>query len=478
MTPAALSDFRRQVDALKNSYEKRHLKEIERVAAKARKKPEGAFCGKGRVLAIEAHVRQYLLDPLLGSLGWRLSDPAMMLVEDAVDPMHDDEHRRFLDYHGREAVGINRDRSLMIIEAKRPGVLLPGPAGATPEYLAAEIVVAFDAIKKGKSKCKNFSAEWLERFSTLSAYATRVKNQSGEAPCRVVITNGEWFIVFVDPDEALVEMDPTAEKILVFRNLEEVISLADKFCDHLAYQSLSSFIPTQHPSELYKFVEKGEQVQVALAIELQFNEIGNVQPNMAVRLYAKVRTARKVWLDVRKDYEPPFEGMPGKRAGFVEQMSVLQGYARELVRDIEQHATVVLISADEVEKIARDDGFSESWAATALRSNPYTDVHYLTLGKDSFYVVDRDEFDDCPFHFHGSCASTGDGAMPIFRQSRIPPVYFASGSPFHCAHKKVHVSREQKCVIQLFETHMCCQRCSFLPRCWPTGTEELPCSKV
>ncbi len=476
---ARLFNFRRQIVDLKTQYEEVHLPAIERATASMQKKPANFLDGQGRKIVLEAQVRQFLLDPTLTFLGWDLGNPEAMLVEDALGATQDNEHRRFMDYHGRETLPNGTERSLLIVEAKRPSVKLPGPALASSDALAIEIVKAFSAIRGGQTRCRHFPADWFARLNTLAAYATRAKERSGEAPCRVAITNGEWFIIFLNPESALIGMSPSADEILVFQSLDEVANRADEFCESLEYANLSHQIPIQHPADLPKFASPSETVRAALAIELCFNNIGNIQPSMAVRIYAQVRTSKSVWIKFRKDYEPPYEIMPGKQEAFSDRIKMLQQLAFELVADLRKHAVVDLMTPAEAERVAADDGFTSPWHSSTLYASPTPELHYLTLGDEAFYITSRDKFDACSFHSYGPCMSGGNAATPqaILRQSKTPPVYFASGSQFHCAHKSVHSAREKICVLKSFESHMCCQRCSFLTRCWPTGTDELPCSE-
>ncbi|WP_454772839.1 hypothetical protein [Janthinobacterium tructae] len=479
MSTRRFFEFRRQIANLKTNYETIHLPEIERATAAAQKKMTDALKGQGRTIVREAQVRQYLLDPTLTFLGWDLGNPSAILVEDAVDAAKEGEHRRFMDYHGKEMKPCGVDTSLLIVEAKRPSVLLPGPSITSSENLSVEIVNAFAAIRSGKSKCKHFTADWFDRLNTLADYTTRVKQQSGDAPSRVVITNGEWFIVFLNPESALIGKNPSADEVLVFQNLDEVAERANEFCESLEYASLSSKIPTQHPTDLQKFASIGEDVRAALAVELSFNVIGNIQPSMAVRVYARVRTMRGVWIKFRKDYEPPYEIMPGKQDAFIERIGILQELANDLIAELRKYANVTVMTPNEAELVAADDGMVSGWHSSALNSSPSPELHYLTLGDGAFYVTSHDAFDDCSFHSFGPCLNAGSAAttQPIIRQSRTPPVYFPSGSKMHCAHKNVHAGRDGKCILQSFETHMCCQRCTYLTRCWPNGTDALPCAK-
>lgn len=472
-------DFRRQITDLKADYERNCLPEIERVTAQIKGVSSADLSGQGRAYVLEAQVRQYLLDPILNFLGWNLENPASLLVEDAVDSNVEGEHRRFMDYHGREKNKVGIDRSLLIVEAKRPNVILPGPATMSSKEIAMEIVKAIIAISTDDTEYRTFTTDWISRLTALIEYATRTKALCEEAPVRVAITNGEWFIVFLNPEISLVRKSPSSEEILVFKNLDEVIDRANDFYECLGYSYLSSEIPDQHPSDLHKFVSRGETIGVALGVELCFNLIRNIQPTMAARVYANVRTSKGIWVKFFKNYQPPYELMPGKKAEFLEKIALLQQYADELIVELKIHASVNLLTPVETERIFFEDGIASEWHSTTLNFSPTAELHYLTVGNTGFYVVPDESYDGCDFHAYGPCATAGNPAPPhaIMGQNRSPPVYFASGSELHCAHKTVHAARESLCVIKSFESHMCCQRCSFRERCWPDGTDHLPCSK-
>ena len=125
MTLAEVEIFRRRVRDLRQKY--RHdLEQIERDFARRHGVSFQDVRGRGPEIALEAHARIYVIDPLLKELGWNVSNAATLVIEDTVEPIADaaEGNRRFLDYHGRDNT---EDRSLVILEAKRPNAALPDP---------------------------------------------------------------------------------------------------------------------------------------------------------------------------------------------------------------------------------------------------------------------------------------------------------------------------------------------------------------
>lgn len=123
MSREAKLNFQNRVAELKKAFEEIHIPSIERTHAQMNSLPEYAFAGRGRELMTEAQVKACLLDPILSSLNWDLDILDCILVEAPVAPLSTDKNRRFLDYHGREVSDDSKDKSLIVIEAKRPSVI-------------------------------------------------------------------------------------------------------------------------------------------------------------------------------------------------------------------------------------------------------------------------------------------------------------------------------------------------------------------
>jgi hypothetical protein len=198
MTLAEVEIFRRRVRDLRQKY-KHDLEQIERDFARRHGLSFQDVRGRGREIALEPHARIYVIDPLLKELGWNVSDAARLVIEDTVEPIADaaEGKRRFLDYHGRDNT---EERSLVILEAKRPNTELPDPKEwGIPNFIAQALTDIHTANLKGPK----LPGKWREWLTTLIDYVKRSKAQFGHVPVRVAITNGEWFVVFNDVDVGL-----------------------------------------------------------------------------------------------------------------------------------------------------------------------------------------------------------------------------------------------------------------------------------
>src|SRR5690606_14631086 len=115
-------------------------------------------------------VRTYLLDPILTTLGWNIGSPAIVVVEDGVEPERVG-HRRFLDYHGRAQGEGTSARSLLVVEAKRASVTLPDD---DPERCALLVATALTEFHRGQP-VTSVGGEWPSFLGTLVDYAKRVQ---------------------------------------------------------------------------------------------------------------------------------------------------------------------------------------------------------------------------------------------------------------------------------------------------------------
>lgn len=477
MSREAKLNFQNQVRALNKAFEEIHLPSIERTHAQMSSLPVSDFAGRGRELMTEAQVKTCLLDPILGSLQWNLEILGSILVEAPLAPLTTDNHRRFLDYHGREVSEDSSDRSLLVIEAKRPSVSLPGDASRANELFVKDIIEALDWMSSVKMKKKGVNAEWIARLETLSDYVKRVHSTYSNAPCRAVITNSEWYVIFNNPEKTFVVGSLSVDDIIIFKNLQDIENRANEFYDNIAYVSLSKRIPPQHPSGLINFVNPGETVYVAHAIEIIFKDINGIQPIIALRLFVRVRTARKTWILIKNEYIPPYELLNQKNDKVSECLLIFEKYSNNLLNELKKYANLIILTPLDYEKLLEDDGIQTKWNSSYLCEERTGNAFEITTCNNSFHLTSNDQYDGCPYHTFGNCVLSGNasGSTAIYSPSLSPKAYFHSGSIFHCAHKSVHTLREKDCVILPVDTYLCCRRCVYFDRCWTDGGNRLPC---
>ena len=339
-----IETFKRKARDLRDRYQL-VLADLERDAAIRANVDPATFVGEGNNLALEAHVRLYVLDPLLRELGWEVQTPANMVVEDGVQPLPGDvdAHRRRLDYHGRDAA---ERRSLLAVEAKRPSVRLPDTAGRPVDQWIAH---ALRLINTSDPRAARLPAGWKEILDTAIDYVRRVQNAYGDVPMRFVLTNGDWFVVFSQLDTTLLAPEPVVERIRVFGDLADVIANVDQFCQLLGYQDLSGQIPPQDPGALPEFVPAGEEAVCARFVEISYIRHGERQPVISVRAGAWIAYAKRRMGPVPEDVPRQFLLLSDDSEELVVRRQQVVERADSLLADLRNHRQVRFATLNESE---------------------------------------------------------------------------------------------------------------------------------
>jgi hypothetical protein len=461
--------FKRNVRDLLDRY-KAVLTELENDAAVRANVAAETLAGRGREIALEAHVRLYLLDPILRELGWDVQTPANIVVEDGVEPVPGgpDKNRRRLDYHGRDAT---ERRSLLAVEAKRPSVRLPDTAGGP---LDQWIAYALRLINCNDPAAAQLPAGWKEILDTAIDYVKRVRATYGDLPTRFALTNGEWFVVFSDLNTTILAREPVVERIRVFVDLADVTANADEFWELLGYRPLSGYIPPQDPGSLPHFIPDGQEGVCARVVDISYVRHGERQPLISVRVGAWVRTPNGAWILFQKNYPKQFLVLSDDSDELVTRRQELTERADTLLAELRNHRPVRFATLDEYDPpppvgAGLDNGAPRRALVRDLgRGEHGVDRYQVVTVEQVLYFNDTDGYDSCRYHGWGPCSAEGNavGAAPITAPASEPRCFFPSGSPLHCSHSAIQAHRTVVCLLQAFEERLCCQKCVFLRRCW------------
>lgn len=468
--------FFRRLAELRSATEKELLPIIER--AFARMDPDGAarYQGQGRLLINEAQVRKYIIDPMLEALGWKLGDPAAMIVEAGVEPLDNSSHRRFLDYFG--AGRDDECRASLLVEAKRLSHELPKhDEGMDPGQVIADALKVAQATKlsaRGKGKRGPLSVEWLDVLTTLFDYVGRLASGDHGAPRKVLLTNGEWLIVFIDPVKTLVRKEIATNDLLVVSNLQEAGDAAAALFAQLSFEALTDDLQEQNVVDFCRFVApEGGPLPAAFAVEISTAELGK-QPLMGVQPAVAVQIPGGGWL---RFTNPAFEQHVLRReAELAGDMSAVHEQAETLVASLRPRRDLRLVDAVTFETtVLNIPKFPSSRLLRRVTDNRFV----MYLGDVTHPFVDPGPFTGCRYHWFGPAFKEGvaAGSAAILRPSTQPPAYFPSGSARHCAHGEVHAQRANSCAIRGMDEFLCCRACALQTRCWPDGAPNLPCTE-
>ena len=146
---------------------------------------------------------------------------------------------RFLDYLGLER---QDDKPLLIVETKRPSEALPCLRITEPgDELMSAAEVLCDGLRGSR-----LLGDWNEWLDTLSDYVRSLHEKSGHYPRRVMLTNGEWLIIFRDVVTTILSDTPDAAGIWVLPNFRAF--WRSRLGRSSKHSIITQSLPNRHPS--------------------------------------------------------------------------------------------------------------------------------------------------------------------------------------------------------------------------------------
>jgi hypothetical protein len=234
---------------------KAKLQEVARAFQESLTANAPAYAGAEFTEPLEHVTRRHLIDIFLIALGWSLDQQGHEILEEA---QAKGETTLFLDY-----LGVNPDSRapLLIVEAKAWAKPFVAPSPATLDRSGAKntadsgpslIARAVDHAKKGEGESSSpVTLEWTRWIAKLRDYVKTVHENSGYCAQRVVITSGQWLVIFRNPAAAFLEDGAATDwGILCFCG-DELIERSDQIHDLLARETLIQNPPERlRPAEL------------------------------------------------------------------------------------------------------------------------------------------------------------------------------------------------------------------------------------
>lgn len=444
--------------------------------------------------ALEAHVRTYVVNGVLSALNWRIDsmpdDGVGELVPEA--PIHSllRETTRFLDYLGLERV---TDRPLLIVETKRPSSELPKLAGES-KGKAATVAEALSLSLKGESP----SGSWGKWLDDLGDYVRSAAKKAGQYPRRAVLTNGEWFVIFEDPEDSFGEggkRDPGP--ILVFEKAADVQARAGEFFLCLAHRYVVQSAPALRPGMIASEVAPSKVLGVMHGLRLRYSrrrEVYDVLPTISVAPVLFLRLANHSW--TRVEVPPRSFELPHDRTQLANHLHDVDAAAADLRAQLDTALAKHLPSISLEEHYADADSFAPLKAVVENESDDFL----IATGSHSHYILETPTVPECPYHDSARANQDGVAAQPVLVvRSMDPRSFFVSAAPHYCAHIIVSDAKsspitdsnvEQRgprsgkpghafCEVFRFETRLCCRTCAFETVCTKAQVlNVMPCQRV
>jgi hypothetical protein len=218
--------------------------------------------------ALEAHIRVYVVNTILLALNWRDGAAAdsgiATIVPEAPVTSAAKGTIRYLDYLGIEQGQC--DAPLLVVETKRPSSPLPRLASntATPGTLSDVLALALQG--------EPLHGEWQDWLDTIRDYARSVAAKVA-MPKRVVMTNGEWIVVFLDPTDAF-SQDGTksSRRILVFPTVDQVEARYAELYGALEYSRVTGSLEPIESAKLFFFIRPEEVSRLVHGLRVRYIE--------------------------------------------------------------------------------------------------------------------------------------------------------------------------------------------------------------
>jgi hypothetical protein len=453
--------------------------------------------------SLEAHGRAYLVNALLAALNWRLNytpnEGLPNLVPEAPVTSDESGHIRFLDYLGFERY---TDHPLLIVEAKRPSESLPRlaqvgdspPLSSIPEGDRGTVPLVV---------CRGLIGEpllgaWNQWLQDLKDYVCSVKQHSGSTPRRVISTNGDWLILFLNPADTFLPegtQDPGA--ILVFESRADLEDRHTQVFRYLEYSAVAGEIPGLTPGEVNFHVSGTDVDRILHGLRLRYFEKPQIylsaSPVIRVAPVLYLRTRHGAWLRVEappKDFE-----LPHRRDELALHQQEVEAAARALLQDVRQRLHLNI----EPTSLAQHYQDTESFELVPGVVERSVDEFVILTGDKTHYILPEPTVPNCPYH--DWLLSYNDGvsaqASPVLMPSTDPRSSFISGENHHCTHRDVVAAKESSidtvhrercgprsggegaafCEIWRFETRLCCRTCVFEDVCTKAEVFQLPCRR-
>lgn len=478
--------------------------------------PESAVQAR-RELWLECHARDFVIDHILFALNWQLRPSlnageyiqANLVTEQNPVGVHaglkDEtvESRRRLDYFGYEH---GSDRPLLLVEAKRPRLLLTGSSSplSRPDGhpLAERLSMFLTKARDGEDVQEHLTAEWREAVIQVRDYCRTVA-AAADWPARAVLTNGEWLIAFVEPREAFGEgADDSIDyhSILVFESRELMLANAAMLWDQLDFATLTRVDRWLMAAQVPFVVDPRNVESCSHGLRIAYTQKRSnwrKAPLLTVSPLLFIRSSDGACIQVGTKWEDevPADG----RDAVVDHLQAVAERALALKQDVERILGKALPVISVEAHCSNEEAFRKRPAVQVL-PHDVGEIVLLLTGTETHFVRADTPYKECRYHSHAAarCEAVAQEASASLESTIEPRSYFVDRSPFHCAHQAVYAVKEQAvteanrercgprstgpggafCEIWRMEQLLCCRACVFQVVCFRASVFSLPCPEL
>lgn len=474
---------------------------------------------------LEHHVRVFVIDELLASMGWKIqptsTQPLNTLSEAPMKGAGAKSRTQFLDYLGFDQEG---NLPLLIFEAKRLGMDPPSVlADAYRQKLSEKSSVAslsrisvttnkafVDALMPRTPQWVN--GQWKAHVRQIKKYFKATVKKFDRPPSVMAIGNGEWMVILRSP--ALIfegKADETHLEIIDDPGLRpgEAYRLHfDRIHEAIAYWRLASQAPHLPPELVPQALREASVIEFTRGLSLGYTSTNTSQrpgarPHIDILPVILVRVPGGEWSVVTSGAE----GIPLPNGGAMDPLrshiDEVKAASDGLVQRVQQALSGKLVEID-VAALSRE-ATSPGARALVTRESLSRETHsqsFLLLTGASAHFLQLAPRIDCALHDWSKCDPYSVGRHPPDKPLSAPSYaglrsFFASGRAHHCAAAATYHSKSIPpsnlalttngassslrmhstpfCKIFSFEAMLCCQTCVYLDVCALAATFRIPC---
>ena len=479
-------EFRQRYRQLQADWKARYAPLIAGARAKLTGEAEGVEAAKVEANLLEAHVRVGVVDSLLQGLNWHLDGSRHNMVAEAAVRSEKKGTIRFLDYLGVETSSLT---PLMVVETKRPSSMLPTPEDSPrrtqyPLSSTDRWARITTRLSNGLGS-ERLPGEWGEWLDTLRDYCISVHSRAKVFPRRILVTNGDWLVVFLDPEDAFgVDGGHSPSNIMVCEDSNAVEQNASEIYSLLEYHRVLGRWPILSVGEAPFYISGGDIVKYACGLRLRYSaELtvwGAQEPVLRVAPIVFLLTENGERILIRNgpvDERIP-EGEPYLSAHIVSISKATEQLLSQTVAALQLSGSASpLTDMFPLEQQSSNAPILEDGEAGAF---------VVVTGVASHFLLSDPSIQACPSHRWESCRAGGMAAHdgPITKRSTTTKSFFVDGEAHHCAHRQARDAKASPrsiscptafCLVFQFDEFLCCHACCFEVLCRRDERFRPPC---
>jgi hypothetical protein len=313
----------------------------------------------------------------------------------------------------------------------------------------------------------------------------------------MVITNGDWLIVFTNPDETFCQGRPDPRTIRVFLNRVDILrNYADVF-ELLEHQQVLGGVPPVAVEELAFYATSADVDRIMHGLRLIYQvdeDFFAAAPSIKVMPVLHLRTRQGFWLIVEERMVG--EVLPKRPEGLAAHFHSVSSRARGLLSKTHAVLGVSLAPTKLAQHYQESEPAEYPVGLLGVRSvrHPRAEEYLIATGSYEHFFTLTPTVADCQFH---RTEETGGVPLGISGQTMDPRAFFIIGQDQRCCHSGVHREKrtplrpenrarcgprsnpnmESFCEIFRFEEYLCCRTCAFEEACTRAPVFVLPCTR-